>query len=172
MSEELNVPVVNEKKSVDNRWVTGAILILVGGFLLISQLVDIPNFGDLFLPALGAIFLLWGIFSRNSGLLIPGGILTGIGAGSYLMDVLPASGDGEGGIFLVSLGGGFALITLLSMVFTRDRHLWALIPGGILAVIGGAILIGGQALQALEFAGKYWPVILIVVGLYVIFKRR
>lgn len=171
MSDEMMAPEVAEKSS-SNRWVSGAILIVLGTFLLITQFFDLPNAGMLFLPALGAIFLLWGIFTRTSGLLVPGGILSGIGVGSYLMDVLPLSGDQDGGVFLLSFGAGFALITLLSVIFTSDKHTWALIPGGILAAIGAMILMGGAALEVLETFGKFWPVILIILGLYVIFKRR
>lgn len=171
MSDDTNTPAVEEKSS-SNRWITGVILIVLGTFLLLTQFFDLPNAGMLFLPALGAIFLLWGIFTRTSGLLVPGGILSGIGVGSYLIDLLPLNGEQEGGVFLLSFGAGFALITLLSVVFTKDKHTWALIPGGIMAVIGGMILAGGAALDALETFGKFWPVILIIVGVYVIFKRR
>ena len=152
--------------------ISGIALILIGLLILAAQLFELPSFGQLFLPGLGLIFLLWGIFSRSGGLLIPGGVLTGIGVGVYLMDVLPVAESQDAGVFLLSFGGGFALITLLSAVFTPDKHWWALIPGAILAAIGGALLIGGTALQVLEVLGTYWPVILILVGIYILLRRR
>jgi hypothetical protein len=118
------------------------------------------------------LFLVWGIVTRTSGLLVPGGILTGIGTGVYLMNALPLEGDAEPGVFLLSFGGGFALITLLSAIFTEEIHWWALIPGGILATIGGALYAGGIAQDVLEIIGRFWPVALILVGIYILFRRR
>ena len=150
----------------------GIALILIGLLILAAQLFDLPSMGQLFLPALGLIFIVWGIFSRSGGLLIPGGILTGIGTGVYLMQTLPLQDAGHAGVFMLSFGGGFALISLLSAVFTPDKHWWALIPGSIMAAIGAALLIGGTALQVLEVLGTYWPVVLILVGAYLLLKRR
>jgi hypothetical protein len=41
-----------------------------------------------------------------------------------------------------------------------------------MALIGGMMLMGGAALDVLEFAGTYWPVVIILFGVYLIFKRR
>lgn len=155
-----------------NRIISGLVLILLGGLFLLTQLFEIPSLGLLFLPGLGVLFLVWGMVTRAGGLLIPGGILTGIGAGVYLMDALPLEGDQQGGVFLLAFGGGFALITLLSLFFSTEKHWWALIPGSILAAIGAAVYVGGTALKVLETAGKFWPVVLILIGVWVIFKRR
>lgn len=170
MNGESSVSTKNQPRS--NRWVSGIALILLGLVFLAGQFFDLPDFGQLFLPALGLVFLVWGIVTRTGGLLIPGGILTGIGTGIYLMSALPLEGAAHAGVFLLSFGGGFALITLLSLLFTPDKHWWALWPGGTLALIGTAMLVGGAALDALEFAGTYWPVLLIAVGGYLLLKRR
>jgi hypothetical protein len=151
---------------------SGIALILIGLLILAAQLFDLPSMGQLFLPALGMVFLVWGLLSRSGGLLIPGGVLTGIGVGVYLMDVLPLTDTAQPGVFMLSFGGGFALISLLSALFTPDKHWWALIPGAIMALIGGALLIGGTALTVLEIVGTYWPVVLIVLGAYILLKRR
>lgn len=171
MNNEIKATEEREKIS-NSRWVSGAALIVLGLVLLANQFFDIPNADQLVLPGLGLIFLIWGLATRNSGLLIPGGILTGIGVGVYLQDAFTWGGQGDEGIFLISFGAGFALITLLSSAFTKDRHQWALIPGGILALIGVALLVGGFMIDALELVGKFWPVILIVAGLTMIFRRR
>ena len=81
------------------------------------------------------------------------------------------SGDASGGIFLLSFPAGWFLIPVLSTIFTGDNHWWALIPGGIMAVIGGALLFGGMAIAVLEFLGQIWPVFLILGGLYLILRR-
>jgi hypothetical protein len=152
--------------------VTGLALMALGLWALVGQFVQMPDMGMLFLPALGLIFVVWGIAVREGGLMIPGGILSGVGVGAYLVQVLPVEGSADGGLFLLSLGLGFAAITVLTAVFTDNTHWWALWPGAILSLIGGALLLGGVALSVLAVVGTYWPVILIVIGVWVIVRSR
>lgn len=157
-----------------NRVVGGIALIVFGIIALVAQFADLgETLGLLVLPTLGLIFLAWGILTRQSGLLIPGGILSGLGAGTLLITgpFEAASGDVQGGIFMLAFALGWFLIPILSLIFTGDNHLWAIIPGGIMAIIGGGLLFGGAALSALEFLGQFWPVFLILGGLYLIFRR-
>ncbi len=152
----------------------GLALIIVGLLALAAQFVEFgESLGLLIVPTLGVIFLLWGIFSRESGLLIPGGILSGIGAGILLITgpYEAASGEVQGGVFLLAFAAGWALIPILSSIVAGENHWWALIPGGIMALIGGGLLLGGAALTVLEFFGRIWPVFLILAGLYLIVRR-
>lgn len=124
--------------------------------------------------ALGLFFLVWGSVNRKIGFLIPGGILTGIGAGAVLLEG-PFNGlEGEtaGGLFLLTFALGWALITLTSALFVRKVAWWPLIPGGIMAFIGGALLIGDPMTTVLEYAGQGWPIVLIAIGLYLILWRK
>ena len=156
-----------------HRWLAGTALIAIGLFVLIAQFVESETLGLLFLPGLGLIFLLWGSLARSVGLLIPGGILSGIGLGVYLMGgpLSHLEGEAEGAVFLLSFAAGWALITLLSALVCQEAHWWPLIPGGIMALIGGALLAGGAALTALEWAGKAWPLIFIGFGLYLLLRH-
>ena len=152
--------------------VGGLVLIGIGLLFLVSRFVDFGNLGLLILPLLGVAFMTWGILTREDGLMVPGGILSGVGVGVYLIAgplALPA-GIEEGGIFLLSLGAGFASITLFTALFGKETHWWGLIPGGIIALVGLSVLFGGVFMDVLSAAGKYWPVILIGVGVYTIFK--
>lgn len=146
-----------------------ALLIFLGAYFLLIQVVDL---GFLTLPILGGSFLAWGILARSAGLLIPGGVLSGIGLGIYLTDGPPnlATGDAEGGVFLLSFALGWFLIWALSVLFTSDRLWWALIPAGVMATIGGAVLGGGIWLQALELVGTLWPLGLIAGGVLVLYR--
>lgn len=157
-----------------NRMVGGLALIIFGLIALVAQFVDIgETLGLLIVPTLGLIFLVWGLITRQSGLLIPGGILSGIGAGTLLITgpFESANGDVQGGVFMLAFALGWFLIPILSLIFTRDNHWWAVIPGAIMAIIGGGLLFGGVAVTALEFLGKIWPVFLILGGLYLLLKR-
>ncbi len=161
-----------------SRWISGLGLIMIGALVLIEQYVESRWLGTLFLSALGGMFLLWGSTIRNIGLLIPGGMLSGLGLGIVIEGWLlgDLSGDAEAGVFLLTLALGWALISLLSALFLEETHWWPLIPGGLMVAIGGALLAGGRAREALEFVGsgfnRAWPLALIVLGLYLIFRRK
>lgn len=154
----------------------GLILVGIGIVALISQLVDLSawgNFGLYFLPALGLCFLVVGIFTRQAGFFVPGGILSGIGWGSFLIEgPLQNSNWDDGGVFMLVFAAGWGLITLFSAVFSDKTYWWPLIPGGIMAFIGISVLFGGVFLETLALIGKLWPLALIAIGLYILFKAN
>jgi hypothetical protein len=155
-----------------NLMVAGTALIAIGLLAFAAQFMEFANVGLLFLPTLGIIFLVWGIIVRHVGPMIPGGILTGIGAGVILMEqtaALPGEAS-DAGIFLITFGAGCALITLLSALFTAKTQWWPLIPGAIIAAVGAALLAGDAGLRLLEFAGDLWPLALIAVGVIIVLR--
>ena len=155
----------------------GLILVVIGLLALIFQFAPIDiteDMGLLIVPGLGALFLVWGILTHTDGLMIPGGILSGVGWGAYAI-AGPFSlwqGDNEGGVFLLFLGLGFGLITVATAVFGQKTHWWALIPGAIIAFVGTSILFGGVLLNVLTFVGKLWPLALILIGISILVKGR
>ncbi len=155
------------------RLMTGVALIVIGATVLLFQLVEVPNEGALLMSALALIFLVWGVTTRSVGLLIPGGILAGIALGVYLSEgpLRQLEETADGGVFLVSFAAGWALITVLSVAIQRIAW-WPLIPAGIMAVIGGAMLVGGAAVELLEYTNYIWPLALIGVGAYLLLRRR
>ncbi len=162
----------NQNRARRNRIITGLAFIALGGIWLFNELTGFGDFGQLVLPALALIFIVWGIATRQAGLLIPGGILAGIGTGVILMGSLNLEDLAEPSVFLLSLAGGFGLITVLSALFTDSDQRWALWPAGIIALIGVALMVGGLALDVLELVGRFWPVVLIAIGLWIIFRRE
>ncbi len=152
--------------------VGGAILISIGLFALLEQFIHV-NWGLYFLPFLALVFLAAGVLERRPGLLIPGGILSGIGVGSLLV-AGPFAGmvdPSRGGLFMLTFAGGWALITLASALIGRIM-LWPLIPAGFMALIGAALFAGQAGLQILTVLGYAWPAFLILLGAYLIFRRR
>jgi hypothetical protein len=131
---------------------------------------------------LGLFFILWGATNRNAGLLIPGGIVTGLSMGIFLVeDASLIAEHYQGGVFVIALATGFALITLLTRIFTGKAHWWALIVAGILALVGTGIIIVEmpnegvlkQTVEAIFTASQYlWPLVLVALGLWIIFKKR
>lgn len=165
----------NTTNSIDSRrrggLIGGLFLVGLGLYLLAAQFIRAEWMGMLILPILSLVFLAWGLFTRNAGLLVPGGILGGIALGTYLtsntfkdgMDVT------QGAVFLLAFAAGWALITVLSALIGQ-RQLWPLIPGGILATIGVLMLAGDQGLTVLEWLGRLWPLALIAGGLATLWR--
>lgn len=153
----------------------GIVLIVIGLLALAAQFIEFGEWlGLLILPALGLIFFAWGIVTRESGLMIPGGILSGLGLGTLLITVGPfadTGGDFQGGIFMLAFALGWFLIPIVSSLVTGDNHWWAVIPGGIIGLIGAASIFGGVAFTALEWLGRFWPVFLILINLYILLRR-
>jgi hypothetical protein len=151
----------------------GLLLIGFGLMALLAQFIDFSDvFGLLVLPAIAVAFLAAGLLARNPGFIIPGGIIGGIGLGVIMIEgpLSGLGGEAEGGVFMLSFAAGWALITVLTAVFTSETHWWPLIPGGIMALIGGGLLFGGAFMGALELLGNIWPLFLILGGLYLIYQ--
>jgi hypothetical protein len=157
-----------------NTLAAGIGLIALGALFLLVQVFENLDFGLLILPAMGVIFLAWGLIARQVGLLIPGGILSGLGIAIVLTEnvLTNLDGDAEGGIFVLAIAAGFVLVWLLGTLVLKQSSWWALIPGGIMGLIGVALMIGGKALEALELINYVWPVALIVGGLVILFRMR
>lgn len=146
-------------------WIGGAVLIFIGAVLLIGR--EVQDLGR-YIPLIIGVGLL-GLFlvTRAYGALVPGGIVTGVGAGIVLDDQPGA----PAGVFLVALGLGFVSIWLIGLLFRlRENHWWPIIPGGILLLVGGAEYAGTQGRQALELFELLWPVLLIAIGLLVVIR--
>ena len=154
----------------NNQLTGGIVLIGLGIFFLLERVLQI---GWLALPIQASLFLVAGVLTRKSGWFIPAGILGGLSLAIYMSQgsYQFAGEDAKGGAFLLGFALGWISIPVLSKLFTHDSHWWALIPGGIMALIGSAILFGGAALQALEYLQYVWPLGLIVAGLYFLLRR-
>lgn len=152
----------------------GIVLILIGLMMFVAQITQSSSIALLILPALGLIFLAWGITTRQVGPMIPGSILSGLGIGVVIVTgTLGQVAETIGGsIVLLSLALGFFVITPLTAFFNGKPQWWALIPAAILAFIGAAMLAGSVGLQVLALLSYLWPLILIAVGVYVIFTRQ
>lgn len=147
----------------DRGAIIGAVILILAGvyFLLANFYPQVV--GRSFLLLLGIAFLLAYFLGRhNVGFLIPGGILAGLGLG-IILEPYVASPASEG-VVPFFLGLGFILIWLFSR-----RHFWALIVGGILAIIGAAIIVG-RAFLFID-VGRYWPILLILLGIWVLVQR-
>lgn len=162
-----------QRRSAKNPYVGGMFLILLGVFMLFGQLTQ-WNFSWTVLVALAAFFLLWGLLTRTFGLLIPGSILAGVALGAGLTEsLLPLYfGSGSAGVFLLSFSAGWALMALLSVFTEGGFRWWPLVPGGIIAAVGAALMAGPQGLQLLSYMNYVWPLALMGLGVFLLLRRN
>lgn len=144
---------------------------VIPGFVLLGLAVLI-GFGDrlgnwapgLFLGSIGLAF--WVIYFVRRDFwwsLIPAGTLTTLAFVAALSDRLPDMA--AGGIFFLGLGATFGLVYLLSGQERRQR--WALIPAGILGVLGLLLTLSLGGL-----INYVWAIALIGVGVYLLTRVR
>ena len=153
--------------------ISGLSLIIIGTVFFLNNLDLIhlqfsvfswPIF--LLIPALGfhAGFFLSGMRKDMAGLLVPGGILLTLALLFYFeMMTNFQYAEYTWPIYILAPAVG-----LFELYLFGDREKGLLIPVGILTVIAGFFL--AQMLFAAIF--KFWPVIFIIIGLYLLFGRK
>jgi len=150
----------------------GIILLTIGVFALTARFLGEVGLGLLFLPTLAAAFLTAGLIWKSIALIIPGGIIAGIGTGALLTELLPVSGDLEGAVFMFSFAAGWALVSLLGTVVEEKLLWWPFIPGSIMALIAMGNLGANWAFGLLSFSNMVWPLAFIGVGFYLLLKVK
>ena len=148
----------------------GFVLMLFGVLLVAAQWVES---GVLILAVPGITMLVWGCVSREAGWIIPGSIVSSIAAGSVVLLNTPVNKfteNNQAALFMLVFAGGWFLITLLTRIFTGKAHFWAMIPGSIMAVIGGLLLAGNKGLQILEYGNYFWAAALVLVGISILVR--
>jgi hypothetical protein len=140
--------------------------------LLFSQL-KIFDFILAIALGMGSVFLLWGWVEKLFGLLIPGCLLitTGPGISIAWSHVTSPQGLVETGVMLVWFALGWLLITVFSRILYKKFTWWPLIPGGVLAMVGWGLYIGGNPANALGFVGNTGSIGLIIFGVYLLLLR-
>jgi hypothetical protein len=147
-------------------WLPGVILIVVGGTLFAVQLLNLD--ADVIVLVIGLVFGSAFVAARRYGLLIPAGILTGLGTGILLEDF-----GVIGEPVVLGLGLGFLAIygaDLLTSGARAPGRWWPLIPGTILTVIAGAESTFGE--EGARVIKQGWPVILIAAGAWILLRGR
>ena len=137
----------------------GAVLVVVGAVLLAYRFSDTLAAGNAPL-VIGLGFVTWWAVGGGFGLVVPGGVLSGIGVGLILEE---AGFYGDAVPF--GLGLGFLAIYGLDGVRRREwSRWWPLVPGVVLVGVG---LFGDTSFWE-SLGGFGWPLILIAVGVVVL----
>ncbi len=145
-------------KNRRSRIVSGITLIGIG--LLLFWLTRVEDIADSVLFfVIGSLFLGAYLYSKNYGLLIPGCLLLGLGAGTLLENMEQLDEPWQ-----IGLGAGFVAIFVITLLYERRAHWWPLIPGGVLLLSAFAF---GDELMRFLFSGG-WPLVLVVIGVVIL----
>jgi hypothetical protein len=139
----------------------GIALVVIGLVALALQYFEGPGRALVLLLA-GGSFIAAYFYSDIYGLLVPGGILSGLGLGilGSWRDVAVKDPDAVG------LGIGFASIYVIERVYRRRAHWWPLIPGVILIGSG----VGARFGDVGHILWRWLPAILVVLGIVLVVR--
>jgi hypothetical protein len=163
---------MHKQKSI----IGGLILIAAGAFILLAQTV--PGFADfldmgrqwpLIIVAIGSLFFV-GAFLGTAELAIPGSIITGLGLLFYYQNL---SGNWASWAYAWALIPGFVGIGML-ITGTLDKTQREMRADGRRLILISTILflVFGAFFNFPAGLGRFWPVLLIIGGLYLLFRNR
>jgi hypothetical protein len=153
---------------------TGLVLILIGALIFATQLV--PGWETwfqwpLFIVGIGAVLLVIGLLTRVPGLAVPACIVGGIGGLLYYQNT---TGDWDSWAYAWALIPGFVGVGIIVAGLLGGRFRKPLREGGQLILISLVMFLAfGSFLGLIGLGplGKYWPVLLIALGVLILFNR-
>jgi len=149
----------------------GLVLILLGVAFLAAQLVpglaiwlNIEHSWPLIIVGVGVLLLVIGLLTGVPSMAVPACIVGGIGGLLYWQN---ATGRWETWAYAWALIPGFAGVGGVVAGLLSGEGRKAVRDGGTLIVISLVIFaIFGSLFGGLDWLGPYWPVLLIVLGLW------
>lgn len=164
--------------------VLGVILVVVGMMLLANNVLQgiVLGLGTwLAFAGPGVVFLAMYFFhTRHLGFLIQGAILTGLGLlfAVERVQIMPDRMPQSAGLFFLFLGLPFLFVWYVHtrrLADGEDRR-WPLYPGLLLTAVAVVFLVLEVALNLRHskwiFLIRFWPVLLVLVGLYYVLRAR
>ena len=157
-----------ERSRPREQFVFAVILIIVGLAGLASQVIEpVPELGGWVVLLIGLAFLGAFAYTQKYPFLVPAGILSGLGTGIVLSENLAVTDEQSGGLVVLGLGVGFLSIWIVgTLLRAAGNHLWPTVPGIILTAVGAALLVGGQAVEMLD----YWGVVVVAFGVILLVR--
>lgn len=155
--------------------IPGALLVLIGVFLLLQQLgvlnLRFRHFFPIAMLGLSALFFISLLNKKDKGAVFPATVLLVLGlyflvrnfefqiGGHYLDEFIFWP------IFLIAFGLAFVMLYILK------REDWGLlIPGGVMLFLGVMFFLRSFGYYFWWEFSDFWPVILIVIGLSIVIR--
>ncbi len=134
------------------------------------EILDLVFF---FGTTVGAGLLFWGIGQKLLGLIIGGCLTVTIAPGIYFSWkwIVLSSILSQIGIMLVWFALGWGLITITSRVINDKFNWWALIPGGVLAMVGLGLYLGGDPMIAEAVLSNSGVMGVVLLAIYLALMR-
>ncbi len=163
-----------------NNIVLGVLLVLLGGWFLASQFypqltawVNLNLSWPLIIVAVGVFLFLMGLLVGAPGMAIPACIVGGIGCLLYWQN---ATGNWQSWAYAWTLIPGFLGAGILLSGLLEGRFRQSL-DGGLFFIVISLVMFAvfGSFLGGLQIFGPYWPVLLIILGFWMlarVFMRR
>jgi hypothetical protein len=168
-SSQASYPMNRPPAATQRRGVLGgAVLLAIGGAFLLPPL-GVPNAGAYLFVALGVAFAVaWWVGGRRQYVyLVPACVLIGFGLGLVMPALLGLPPDTAGPVFLGTLALGLVAVFLLA-----PSRRAPLVLAGILIVVALADLFLQIDLVPLSLQPYFVPVVLIIVGAYLLVEPR
>ena len=155
--------------------IVGLLLLVIGAwFLAVQYIPDLANLFNinlewpLWIVGLGLVFFISAALARAPGLAIPGAIIGGIGGLLYYQN---ATGDWDSWAYAWTLIPGFVGVGVMFTNFFEGRFMRGLREGFGL-IFFSLIMYGifGAFLGGPELFADYWPVLLILAGLWMVVR--
>jgi len=163
---------MHKRKSI----IGGIILIAVGVFILLAQAIpgfasflDISLHWPFIFVAIGGLFLI-SAFLGSAELAIPGSIITGLGLIFYYQNI---SGNWASWAYVWALIPGFVGLGMIITGLLDKTKANEMKEGKRLFLISCALfLVFAFFFNFSSTVGQFWPVLLIIAGLWILFKNR
>ncbi|HEX2100519.1 MAG TPA: hypothetical protein VHF69_07640, partial [Candidatus Synoicihabitans sp.] len=128
------------------------------------------NLGLVAPSLLGLGFILWSWLARQPGFLVPGGVLTGVGAGLLAERWLTSGYAIDRAAFFACFAAGWGSITWFSHIGFRRRVRWPLIPAAVMVAIALFHLGGADFRTFWRTVSPWWPLVLLVLGAWLVWS--
>lgn len=153
--------------------VGGAILILVGAVLFAAQVLPdfMPDFWEIFswpwiVIGIGVVLFILGAAVGEPGMAVPATIMSGLGG---ILAYQWYTGDWQSWSYIWTLIPGFVGIGIVLMSLLGGDA--SLKDGSTLIFISFIMLaVFGSFFGAVGMAGRYWPVLLILLGVVLMIR--
>lgn len=140
--------------------VGGLVLVAIGLVIIASYFV--PGFGEYALLTVGIVCLVAFAMTREYGLAVAAGIVTGMGVGVILTTM--ATDPYDGVAFLLAFAGGFASVWVLGFFADpRETNPWPLVPAALFAAV--AVTVATESSTVLDAVVVVFVIALIAGGL-------